>query len=83
MLLYDGFNIWHGLDTSFHSFEKHYGKHLEVDERGEIPMGIKERITTRLNEERDDKSQKLWEVCQSVVSNVIQHNKLIISQMSN
>lgn len=46
-------------------------------------MGIKERITTRLNGERDDKSQKLWEVCQSVVSNVIQHNKLIISQMSN
>ena len=46
-------------------------------------MTIQERIVELLEKEIDDKSQSLWRVCKEIVNNIIQHNKLIISQMSN
>ncbi len=46
-------------------------------------MTIQERIVELLNQEKDDKSQNLWKVCKDIIENIIQHNKQIISQMSN
>lgn len=46
-------------------------------------MTIQERIVELLNQEKDDKSQNLWKVCKDIIDNIIQHNKQIISQMSN
>ncbi|MBQ8327580.1 MAG: hypothetical protein IJX86_10940 [Lachnospiraceae bacterium] len=46
-------------------------------------MTIQERIVELLEKKTDDKAQSLWRVCKEIVDNIIQHNKLIISQMSN
>ncbi len=46
-------------------------------------MTIQERIVELLEKETDDKSRSLWNICKEIVDNIIQHNKLIISQMSN
>lgn len=46
-------------------------------------MTIQERIRQLADTEKDEKSQSLWKACEDIVTNIIQHNKMIISQMSN
>lgn len=44
-------------------------------------MKIQERITTLIEEIKDDNTTSLWRVCRGIVENVSQHNKQIIAQM--
>lgn len=44
-------------------------------------MKIQERITTMVEDEKDDKTTSLWRVCREIVENVSQHNKQIVAQM--
>lgn len=44
-------------------------------------MKIKERIITLIEEQKDEKSANLWNICQKIIDNINAHNKQIIAQM--
>lgn len=48
-----------------------------------VKIEIIEKIEELLQTYNDSKYTKLWPVCNTIVNNVIQHNRLITTQVSN